>query len=391
MKKYITRAIAIFILMALCLPSELACVQAAKKEKLNYVALGDSIAAGYGLKGYIDEFQAKAPKDSYQSQIAKKLGASVVNDAITGITSQELIDLLTSKACDKELKTADYVTISIGSNDILGPVIEILGDIFEVEDKEDILGGISEKMGQADFLTLVSYVKELGERFEDNKVLHEAASKFPKKLETILTLVKTKAPNAKIYMTNSYNPYVCLDSMVLPVGTYTQTYIDELNQAFTSDSKDYTLIDSCTLFEHGDCVNVTVDLMNPISSNLDPHPNLKGHKTLADAFYNAMSKDISETIRKVKIKSVTSKHANQITLDYKKQKDADGYTIYYSTKKNGTYKKLKSTTKEKLSISSKKLKADTKYYIYIKAYKKFGDEVIYGPESASKKVRIAVN
>jgi len=91
---------------------------------------------------------------------------------------------------------------------------------------------------------------------------------------------------------------------------------------------------------------------------------------------------------KVKIKSLTNKKKQSMTLKWKKVKNADGYAMQYAlNKKFSKNKKTKNTKKNSLTI--KKLKKGKTYYVRVRAYKKnsFGKKV-YGEWSKIKKVKI---
>lgn len=358
---------------------------AAQKKTINYVALGDSIGAGYGLDGYVGGLKADPPKDSYQSLIADRLQADGVNDAVSGMTSQDLIDLLNSGKTDEELSTADCVTISIGSNDILGLFIKIVSNVAEPKEGEDLLSAVYRQVKEKDILTLIYELGNLSEEIKDNPEIHEAAKAFTHQFKNIMSLVKAKAPNAKVYVTNIYNPYIAVDNEYLPLGTCAESYIKEMNEAFDSKSADYTLIDAHKLFEDGSQVNVSFDLQNPTKMNLDPHPNKEGHHLLAEAFLKEIQ---SNGLAKAKITSAVSKKINQITVEIEAQEAADGYLITYSTSKNGTYKKLKSSKKASVSITSEKLKSGKTYYIKVAAYTLDNETKGYGKTSTAKKVTI---
>ena len=89
---------------------------------IRYVALGDSIAYGYGL--------SDRKEQSYVELIRKNLETKydsvfVTNFGENGMQSGELLDILTNperkeyKKYRATIKHADFVTISIGSNDLL--------------------------------------------------------------------------------------------------------------------------------------------------------------------------------------------------------------------------------------------------------------------------------
>lgn len=380
LRKRIIAVVCLFSLLITLAPSTI--VSAA--EKVNYVALGDSIGAGYGLEGYIGGLKAEPPKDSYQSILAADLNANAVNDAVSGMTSEELIQLLNSGNVDEELATADYVSISIGSNDILGLFIKIVSSVIEVKDGEDLMTAAYRQMNESDLLQLAAMIAQITEQIKDNEEIHQAAKAFTTQFAKIIALVKEKAPNASIYATNIYNPYVAVVNQIFPLGTYAEPYIQEMNEAFDLSSEDYTVIDAYRMFQDGSEVNVSFNINQMSTVNLDPHPNKAGHKMLAEAFFKAIQ---GVTVPgKVKISSVTSKKTNQITVKYKKQEAATGYLITYSTSKNGTYKKLKTTKKASLTITSEKLKSGKTYFIKVTAYTLDGAEKVYGTTSNARKV-----
>ncbi len=74
------------------------------------------------------------------------------------------------------------------------------------------------------------------------------------------------------------------------------------------------------------------------------------------------------------------------SLSWQKVSGASGYQIYYSTSKNGEYKKLKSITK--LSYKKSELKSGKTYYFKVRAYKKVDSKVVYGAFSDIKSVKV---
>lgn len=386
MKKRFIAVLCLVVLLISCMPEGRVL---ASEKSIHYVALGDSIAAGYGLDGYIDGIKVTPPKDSYQSILATELGATLVNDAVSGMTSQELIELLKSGACDLELSTADYVTISIGSNDILGLFIKIASSIVQAEENESLLDAIDRIFREGDLLKILMKLEELCSEIADNEEIHQAAKAFTTQFQRVLAIVQEKAPNAKIFVTNNYNPYVALQDEWFPLGSYAEGYIREMNEAFNKNSMEYTLIDAYQLFSKGSLVNVTFDLEPTGSVNFDPHPNKEGHQVLAEAFQSAIHETSSVKASQAAIQSVVSKKANHIKVKLEKQEAADGYTIYYSTKKNGDYQELKSSKKPTISLQSDCLVTGKTYYIKARAYTLDGEIKSYGELSKAKKIIIS--
>jgi Leucine-rich repeat (LRR) protein len=71
-----------------------------------------------------------------------------------------------------------------------------------------------------------------------------------------------------------------------------------------------------------------------------------------------------------------------LAITWKKASNATGYEVYMSTKKNGTYKKVKTTAA--LSFTHKKLKKGTTYYYKIRSYRKIGKQTVYSNWSGIK-------
>ncbi len=78
-------------------------------------------------------------------------------------------------------------------------------------------------------------------------------------------------------------------------------------------------------------------------------------------------KIVPKTVTKHKISSTTS---SSIKLSWSKVSNADGYKIYRSTSKNGTYTKIKDITKNStLNYTNSNLYSNKKYYYKIKSFK----------------------
>lgn len=95
-------------------------------------------------------------------------------------------------------------------------------------------------------------------------------------------------------------------------------------------------------------------------------------------------------IAKASIKKIINKGKKKIFVNWKAQRGVDGYQIQYSTNKKFTKKlknkNVKGFVKEKMTI--KGLKKKKLYYVRVRAYKKNGNETVYGPWSKIKKIKI---
>lgn len=95
------------------------------------------------------------------------------------------------------------------------------------------------------------------------------------------------------------------------------------------------------------------------------------------------------TPSKTSIKSIKKLKKNQAKLTWKKVKNATGYEVYQSMKKNSGYKKVKTITKNKtVTYKAGKLKKKKTYYFKIRTYRKAGGVIYYGTYSNVKKIKM---
>jgi len=112
-------------------------------------------------------------------------------------------------------------------------------------------------------------------------------------------------------------------------------------------------------------------------------------KKLYEASFNgAYSKTLSAKTKIGKVSGVKlSSKSKKLTVKWSKAKGAADYQVYYSTSKNGKYKKL--TTTSKTSYTSKKLKKGKTYYVKVRARSKTSKgKYTSGAFSAVKSVKI---
>lgn len=104
-------------------------------------------------------------------------------------------------------------------------------------------------------------------------------------------------------------------------------------------------------------------------------------KPAAAAYTNAVAKKVS------KITSVSSKKKGKVTIKYKKVSGVDGYAIYRSTKKKGTYTMVGTSTKT--SFTDESAQSRKTYYYKVASYVK-GEKManIYSAKTAAKKVKV---
>lgn len=282
-----------------------------------YVALGDSIASGYKLPEYGQQyFVTDSYTYNFKLMLEDKLGVNNVNSttfAYNGDTTTDLLAKLEDSYIVATLKTADIVTVTIGANDVLNSVLANVSNYI-----------INTGMSIADMENLLS---------ANLNLLKESGN-----LNKILARLYNINPKATYIFTNCYNPYkhfslptnnfllnaglsaagfskdkinkiseIAEDYIAGGTNSQNQT-IQGLNQllqlAINSFNKDnFILSDIKSAFEvynlsttptYDKLVNSNItknstiginDLTNTqaLMERTDPHPTAVGHKIISDA------------------------------------------------------------------------------------------------------------
>ncbi|CAK7036311.1 MAG: hypothetical protein EUB_02565 [Eubacterium sp.] len=309
--------------------------------RTNYVAFGDSIAAGYALPGYKhdtpNDDRFPTPEGVFVRNLGEKLNsqdgpALISNQAVSGWTSEQLLEALQSGEYSELLKDADVVTVTIGSNDLLGPFIEIvekaIDDNFskKVSELETLSAEIVEgrssdrllKEKQDSLVTeIANTLRQLNKTLKDNPELSASCENFKNTLQpAILNALHEQAPEAEIYWNTLYNPFygetlnlselfpnlaekfplIFKQFETIDLSGYGAYYIEDMNQAFLQNTEDYHSIDIYGAFNSPDLTNVEIKNIDgtPIL-NFDPHPNLKGHQLIADLYTPVIQETYSST------------------------------------------------------------------------------------------------
>ena len=237
------------------------------------VFLGDSIAAGYGLEGYRRDDNSHCDSyanilgGEYTDILKDECGHTMINRAVSGDTSQDLLDHLGSGELDEALAGSDAVVISIGGNDVLHI-------IFAAADKL----GWDEEAGNFDF-SRVDIKEAISALTSMGSEIDEALEGYDTNIQTVAQEV-AKRTDGEIYVQTLYNPVEYFEDWQMLVD-YADGKIDKFNEIVRShaDGEDgthyYTVIDVGGQFEgrNGQLTNMP---------DYDIHPNADGHKVIAD-------------------------------------------------------------------------------------------------------------
>ena len=286
-----------------------------KDGKVVYTVLGDSIAAGYSLPGFVEDSKWKASwpvvDGSYPQYVGQAIGANkIYQDAHIGLRSHDLRYLLCEdypgdiavgwrvpttdnyRTVDptglaevrrqyyNHIKKADVITLGIGINDLTIPG----GILDNVQDENlnlllafwgDMLNNAYKLADNAAYMAQVS------------TLLIGFYRQYVTNFNAIIQKIKEINPNAKLLVIGYYN--AAQDAFIkgaLPVdiGALVTPFIDLFNShaAGAAAGNGYTYVK----MEHID--TLFCDRTSPGYLN-DNHPTAYGHKQMADIIIAAIN------------------------------------------------------------------------------------------------------
>ena len=282
LKKFISLMLA-FVFVFAAVPTS------ANDLSYDYIALGDSIARGYGLSN---------PKTaSYPAQFAAKKSLTHINYGVDGMTADELLAALQNDEYD--LGGAKVITVSIGSNNLLDMLIGAIAEECGIDETmtDDVPQAISNyakaliDKGYTDILA--NHYKNLKAELQNNLEIYAECDRVKNDLiPAIAAEIREQNPDAQLIFTNIYNPYKGMDVIVPlsdngtatePIGPLFQPYVNRINSGFES-TDDYIVCDIATVFSgRTDYVNAHLDLRDTARFSYDPHPTFRGHTAIANA------------------------------------------------------------------------------------------------------------
>lgn len=241
------------------------CVSAFAADYGSLVVLGDSIATGYGLPGYVAGDNTSA-KDSF----GNKLGAQskdYANFAVDGRTTAELLTALDGAEISAKIKKADNVVVSIGGNDYLVPLATALMEaVYKDEELMGLFASGSEPT-EAD-------VKRLTEKLEpvmQNAVNSVDLNKTYNNLNGIFGKIRQLNPDCEIVTLTVYNPFEGNTNMAFFDKT-SETVLAKLNTKIYAAAgiNNVKVVDAYTLFKGKPTEYTNI-------ATMDVHPNKSGH------------------------------------------------------------------------------------------------------------------
>jgi lysophospholipase L1-like esterase len=246
------KIISLFIVLILLIVS-IPVINADTEETDKLLLLGDSIAYGYGIDNN---------SDKYGNIVAKDYDFDLINDAVVGDETADLLKLINKDTTVQEhIKSADTIVVSIGGNDFLG-----LRYNFAVSDLADIIS-----------------------KGADSTVLVNMLDGVKKNISLIHKGIRKLNENVKIVLQTVYNPFQgksdAFTTMLCQVvelvrKDFTQIYFDE-----AKDDDYMSIADIESTFRNyydnnsGGAEIVQSDYV---------HPSVQGHRMIAQVVEKAI-------------------------------------------------------------------------------------------------------
>lgn len=247
----------------------------------SYVALGDSISAGYGLEGGELSFPEMLERDT-----GYVLTDFSSND---GVTSEDLLETLNKSEVIAAVQGADVITITVGGNDLMNALYEYLADAPGVSmSAEDIRKGLEN--GTIGTGTLMKLMMELGD-FPASSQASAALTTLGANLSRALAQIKGMNPDATCIVANQYNPYGHINNPFAAdiVSTFEEG-VQALNTtlAGVAQARGATVVDVHGVFAASSANPCNAYFTGLNNFSLDFHPNALGHQLIAEAVEQAL-------------------------------------------------------------------------------------------------------
>ncbi len=303
MKKRLLTILMILMLLLSLMPAQAFAEKPEADGGLKYLNIGDSIAAGLSALPYEEDYFAQyagylGEETLYRAyngpgelpNLPMSWTDGAVNLGFPGLDSMELLTALTyDSGMQYFVSEADVITISIGGNNLLTPVIEATyalypdfylspGDTFEEQLMAAIITGGEDEWNEnlEDFIAsaLSSDVPSLG------WMLETRTAQFLKDWPAILDQIELLNPDAHIIAMTLYNPIEKEDNEAL-YNRY-EALVGPMNMAIKNSGDGILVAEVAEKFlKKPDAVAFRLSWLEEMPPVLvDPHPTTLGHKLI---------------------------------------------------------------------------------------------------------------
>ena len=223
--KKLTSIFIIFILLFQILSP---IVLAIDSTSTNYLALGDSIGYGYGL--------ADRDTESYAQIVRSKLNIpknNFKNLSVSGMTCGEFYQKIQTSEYTSSIRNANMITVSIGSNELLGIAIEGISSVTGVDRNDpDFTNKVQQVFKNANILKKLTLTDNLYLFFTSNETkakIEASIAAYEESWNNSISYIKNINPNVSIIATEFYNPYYEVGLASYDLGNFVDEYIQKMN------------------------------------------------------------------------------------------------------------------------------------------------------------------
>lgn len=235
-----------------------------QKQLLNFVAIGDSLTEGIG-----DTTNAGGYVPLLRQSLSEETGIDAIhadNFGKAGDRSDQILKRIKkNEDIQKGLKNADFITLTVGGNDLM-------------------------KVVKSEFMNDISY-----ETFDKPR------EEFKKQLSLLIAEIRSYSKKAPIYLMGIYNPFYLSFQEVSEMQDIVTLWNDGAKEAIRDEEKVYFIPINDSLYKGLDGqIGIGSDEtttssssseapINNLISNVDNfHPNNLGYQIMANAFKDKM-------------------------------------------------------------------------------------------------------
>ncbi|MCD7785658.1 MAG: GDSL-type esterase/lipase family protein [Oscillospiraceae bacterium] len=279
-------SVALAMVLAICMLTNVVFADAnmliASLNTTTYLALGDSITAGYGLED--------ADSESFVTLFGNEIGATTINYGVSGLTAETLAETLATGEYDTYLAMVDVVTITIGGNDLLHAFYEYLLNLYNTAFGTELTvtdvqtwftDGTSYQTEISTVLALLTTDEGIAGA---TTAVSGAATSAIANIQTIISKILAVNPDVIILLANQYNPYASLAVLedYAAISNLFDTAVTAFNALLSQVSALSENVIVIDVYSAGVATNVNI-----LTMNFDFHPNASGHETIAAAMLAA--------------------------------------------------------------------------------------------------------
>ncbi|MCD7847703.1 MAG: GDSL-type esterase/lipase family protein [Oscillospiraceae bacterium] len=279
-------SVALAMVLAVCMLTNVVFADAnmliSAMNSTTYLALGDSITAGYGL--------SDPDSECFVSIFGDEIGATTINYGVSGLTAATLSETLATGEYDTYLAMVDVVTLTIGGNDLMHAFYEYLLSLYNAAYGTELTvtdvqtwftDGTSYQQEIATVMALLTSDEGIAGA---TAAVSTAATTALADIQSIITKILTVNPDVVILLANQYNPYASLAVLedYAAISNLFDTAVTAFNALLTQVGAMGDNVVVVDVYSAGVATNVNI-----LTMNFDFHPNASGHATIAEAMATA--------------------------------------------------------------------------------------------------------